>query len=358
MKKYLGMLALFLTLQGDIPMEVPQKFETVIFAGGCFWCLQAAFEKLDGIKKVIVGYTGGTSENPTYQSYAKKGHLEATQVIYDPTKLSYEQLLNTFWHNINPTDTHGQFADRGPQYRSAIFYHNETQKQQALASKEGLKKSEKFEKPIVTEIINQAPFYKAEDYHQDYYKKNPIRYKVYYYFSGRDKFFKKIWGNPSKQTNKTSKQKYKKPPLAVLKKKLTSLQYAVTQKDKTEPPFANKYWDNKQAGIYVDIVSGEPLFSSLDKFKSGTGWPSFTKPLEPENIVLKENKRWFGRQIEIRSKHADSHLGDLLPNGPPPEKLYYCINSAAMKFIPVEDLEKEGYGEYKKIFEKNKFSKN
>ena len=352
MKKYLGMLALFLTLQGDISMEVPQKFETVIFAGGCFWCSQVAFEKLDGIKKVIVGYSGGTGENPTYQDYAKKGHLEAVKIIYDPTKLSYEQLLNTFWRNINPTDAHGQFVDRGPQYRSAIFYHNETQKQQTLASKEELEKSGRFSKPIVTEIIKETPFYKAEDYHQGYYKKNPIRYKLYYYFSRRKPFFKKVWGNPSKQTNKTNEPKYKKPPLAVLKKKLTPLQYAVTQKDKTEPPFANEYWDNKRTGIYVDIVSDEPLFSSLDKFKSGTGWPSFTKPLEPENIVLKENKRWFGKQIEVRSKYADSHLGDLLPNGQSPEKLYYCINSAALKFISVEDLEKEGYGEYKKIFEK------
>jgi len=350
MKKYFGMLIIFFTLQGDTPMEVAQKFETVIFAGGCFWCSQAAFEKLDGIKKIIVGYTNGTNDNPTYQNYAKKGHLEAAEVIYDPTKLSYEQLLSTFWRNINPTDAHGQFADRGPQYRSAIFYHNEAQKQQALASKKQLEKSKKFAKPIVTEIIKETLFYKAENYHQGCYKKNPIRYKLYYYFSGRDKFFKKVWNNPVQQTSKDIEQIYKKPPQAILKKELTPLQYTVTQKNKIEPPFANEYWDNKRAGIYVDIVSGEPLFSSLDKFKSGTGWPSFTKPLESENIVLKKNKRWLGRQIEIRSKHADSHLGDLLHNGPPPEKLYYCINSAALKFIPIENLEKEDYGEYKKIF--------
>jgi len=349
MKRYLFILSIFLALQGSkIPMKVPQKLEIAIFAGGCFWCLQSAFEKLDGVEKVIVGYTGGSGDKPTYQNYTNKGHLEAVKIIYDPSKLSYNQLLNTLWRNINPTDAQGQFVDRGSQYRSAIFYRNETQKQQALTSKDQLKKSNKFTKPIVTEIIEELPFYKAEDYHQDYQKKNPIRYKLYYYFSGRDQFFKKIWNSPIQQTNKEIKQIYKKPSQAILKMKLTPLQYAVTQKNKTEPPFANEYWDNRRAGIYVDIVSGEPLFSSLDKFKSGTGWPSFTKPLEQKNIIIKKNKRWFTTQTEVKSKQSNSHLGDLFYDGPPQEGLRYCINSAALRFIPVEDLEKEGYGKYKK----------
>ena len=206
MKKYLFILTTFLALQGGkIFMKIPQKFETAIFAGGCFWCLQSAFEKLDGIEKVIVGYTGGDGDKPTYQNYAKKGHLEAVKVIYDPSKLSYNQLLNTLWCNIDPTDAQGQFVDRGPQYRSAIFYRNETQKKQALASKEQLKKFKKFTKPIVTEIIKELPFYKAEDYHQGYYKKNPIRYRLYYYFSGRNKFFKKTWNKPVLQTSRETK---------------------------------------------------------------------------------------------------------------------------------------------------------
>lgn len=354
MKKYLFILTIFLVLHGDkIFMKIPHKFETAIFAGGCFWCLQSAFEKLDGIEKIIVGYTGGDGDKPTYQSYKNKGHLEAVKITYDSNKLSYSRLLNTLWRNIDPTDAQGQFVDRGPQYRSAIFYRNKTQKQQALTSKEQLEKSKRFAEPIVTEIIKELPFYKAEDYHQDYQKKNPIRYRLYYYFSGRSRFFKKIWNKPVQQTNREIKQMYKKQPQAILKKRLTSLQYRVTQKNKTEPPFSNEYWDNKRAGIYVDIVSGEPLFSSLDKFKSGTGWPSFTKSLEPKNIVTKENKKWFTTQTEVRSKHANSHLGDLFYDGSSPEGLRYCINSAALRFILVEDLKKEGYEKYIKIFEKS-----
>jgi len=206
MKKYLFILTAFFALQGGkIPVKIPQKFETVIFAGGCFWCLQSAFEKLDGVEKAIVGYTGGTGDKPTYQNYKNKGHLEAIKIVYDPSKLSYSQLLDILWHNINPTDAQGQFGDRGPQYRSAIFYRNEMQKEQALASKAQLEKSKRFTKPIVTEIIKELPFYKAEDYHQGYYKKNPIRYKLYYYFSGRDQFFKRIWNKPANQANKEIK---------------------------------------------------------------------------------------------------------------------------------------------------------
>lgn len=329
-----------------------EKTEKAVFAGGCFWCMQHPFEEVKGVGKVLAGYANGNGKEPTYGDYADKRYVEAVEVTYDPAVVRYGRLLDVFWRQVDPTDPDGQFVDRGPQYRAGIYYLTQAQKEAAEKSKKELAASGRYRKPLVTPVIKFVNFFPAEDYHQDYYKKSPFHYKYYRYRSGRDQYLEKIWAKDPAAGVPVAPGAYVKPGKEELMKKLTPLQYKVTQEGGTEPAFHNEYWNNEREGLYVDVVSGEPLFSSLDKFDSGTGWPSFTRPLPQASVVEKEDKSLFTRRTEVLSGKAGSHLGHVFNDGPKPTGLRYCLNSAALRFIPKEDLEKEGYKEYLKLFEK------
>ncbi len=364
-------------------------YETALFSGGCFWCTESDFEKTDGVVEAVSGYTGGTTVDPTYEetNTGTTGHREAVQVYYDPEIVTYDQLLNVFWRHHDPTDPGGSFGDRGSQYGSAVYYRDESQKRLIEDSIVEHEKLGTLSGPIVSIIEQEKTFYVAEDYHQNYYINNPSRYKFYRGGSGRDSYIEKTWGNglelaqehaggqksknnmKKKTTQKKSKNKYyvsgrddilfpinyenfTRPSDDELRDKLTDIQYKVTLEEGTERPFHNPYWDNKADGIYVDIISGEPLYSSTDKYDSGTGWPSFYKPIDSGVVTEHDDYKLIRKRTEIRSAIGDHHIGHIILDGPDwNNNIRHCMNSAALRFVSVDDMEEQGYGEYLSMFE-------
>ncbi|GEM_PF-15116 len=338
--------------------------DTVLVAGGCFWCVEADLEKLPGVLEVVSGYADGTNENPTYSDYNKNGHREVAEVIFNPMVVTYEEILIYTLKHTDPTDDDGSFGDRGDYYSTALYYENDAEKKIIEDLIAEIDEFGPYDAPLAVDVMQRPTFWPAEDFHQDYYKGtlSKLKYGFYRKASGRDAFIDKYWPTDTSaslswrtaQTNSSTDtwSNFVKPTDATLQETLNAIQYKVTQKNGTERSFSNEYWDNHEDGIYVDIVSGEPLFSSTHKFDSGTGWPSFTRPIEFSLVTEHDDYVLLKKRTEIRSVIADSHLGHVF-NDAPPELggVRYCMNSASLRFVPLADMENEGYGDFLYLFQ-------
>ena len=343
-KTFLILTALFGSLQSSLTyadnttsskeqkmtMESKQEQRIIYLAGGCFWGLEAYMERIQGVTDAVSGYANGKGDTTNYQLLHATDHAETVKVTYDPNKISLDKLLQYYFRVIDPTSINKQGNDRGRQYRTGIYYQNEQDKAVIEAALKTLQS--KYQAPIQIEVEPLKNYVEAEEYHQDYLKKNPNGYCH-------------IDIKKADEPLIDDKQ-YPKPSDAELKQKLTALQYDVTQGKHTERSFSNEYWDNFAPGIYVDITTGEPLFSSKDKFESGCGWPSFTKPIAAEVAEYQRDNSFNMTRIEVLSRSGHAHLGHVFDDGPRDKGgLRYCINSASIKFIPLDEMEKQGYGD-------------
>ncbi len=319
--------------------------KTIYLAGGCFWGLEAYFQRIHGVIDAVSGYANGNTDNPSYEDVVRRntGHAETVRVVYDADKLSLNDILQYYFRVIDPTSLNKQGNDRGTQYRTGVYYTNPAE--QAVIAAALKQEQQKYAQPLVVENLPLKHFYEAEEYHQDYLVKNP---NGYCHIDIR-KADEPLPGKAAPQNGKGfDAAAYRKPNDAELKKRLTAEQYRITQQNGTEYAFSHEYDHLFAPGIYVDVVSGEPLFSSADKYDSGCGWPSFTRPISASSVTEHSDFSYNMRRTEVRSAAADSHLGHVFPDGPPAKGgLRYCINGASLRFIPLDKMDEEGYGHLK-----------
>ena len=354
--------------QNGEPATMPDTTATMLVAGGCFWCVESDLEKLPGVFEVVSGYTGGSSENPTYENYGSGGHREVVEVQYNPAIISFEEILIFALKHMDPTDGEGSFSDRGKYYTPAFYYSNDKEKAVIVNLIKEVDEKGPYAKDLAVAVEATPKFWSAEDYHQDYYKGtlSSLKYKYYRNASGRDAFITKTWGTDTKATlswrkeaattagsdvaTQTDKKwlSYVKPSLDSLRATLDKVTFNVTQEEGTERAGSSPLDKNYERGIYVDVLSGEPLYSSKDKFDSGTGWPSFVKPIAGGAVTGHEDNTFFSKRTEVRSKIADNHLGHVFPDGPRDRGgLRYCLNGVSLRFVPESEMEEKGYGDFK-----------
>lgn len=312
-----------------------ENLKEIYLAGGCFWGVEEYFSRVEGVYDSISGYANGKDDVTNYNLVSQTGHAETVKVVYDSSKINLKEILLHYLRIVDPTSIDKQGNDTGKQYRTGVYYVNEEDKQ--IINDVFKEEAKKYDKPIVVEVENLKNFVMAEEYHQDYLKKNPHGYCHINVEEAKEPVI--------------DADRYTKPTDEQIREKLTEEEYKVTQENNTERAFSNRYWDNFEEGIYVDVVTGEPLFSSKDKFESGCGWPSFSNPINKDVVNYKKDYSFAMERIEARSRVGDSHLGHVFNDGPQDKGgLRYCINSLSIKFIPKEEMEEKGYGYLSGIF--------